>query len=133
MSVSQSHACFSETIISTLEKLVAIVKRLYMVTLVSVSFTHSDSRILVEELLQQKKRPNLLLLCCTFLPSWEQAAVSSPGGYHSKQFCEAEYKVRQKNSRWKKNDRPPCNFRNTIVATYVRFVIFLNWSETSDL
>lgn len=52
MPVSQSHACFSETIISTLEKLVAIIKRLYMVTLMSDSFTHSDSRILVGEVLQ---------------------------------------------------------------------------------
>lgn len=89
MPVSQSHVCFSETIISTLEKLVAIIKRLYMVTRLSDSFTHSDSRILVEEVLQQKKRPNLLFLCCSFLPSWELAAVSSPGGYHSEQFHEA--------------------------------------------
>lgn len=93
MPVSQSHACFSETIISTLEKLVAIIKRLYLVTLVSDSFTHSDSRIPVGEVLQQKKRPNLLFLCCSFLPSWELAAVSSPAGYHSERFWEAEYEV----------------------------------------
>lgn len=93
MLVSQSHACFGETIISTLEKLVAIIKWLYMVTLVSVCFTHSDSGILLGEVLQQKKRPDLLFLCCSFFPSWELAAVSSPGGYHSEQFREAEYKV----------------------------------------
>lgn len=102
MSVSQSHACFSKTIISALGKLVAIIKRLYMVTLVSVSFIHSDSRILVEGVLQQKKRPNLLLLFCTFLPSRELARVCSPGGYHSEQFREAEYKVHHQNSCWRK-------------------------------
>lgn len=71
MLVSQSHVCFSRTIISTSEKLVAIVKWFYVVTFMSDSFSHSDSRIVVGEVLQQKKRPTLLFLCYSFLhESW---------------------------------------------------------------
>lgn len=37
----------------------------------SEGFARSDSRILVGEVLQQKKRPTLLFLCCPFLRgSW---------------------------------------------------------------
>lgn len=71
MPVSQSHVCFSRTIISTLEKLVAIVKWFYVVTCMSDGFSHSENRILVGEVLQQKERPTLLFLCCSFLHgSW---------------------------------------------------------------
>ena len=51
MPVSQSHVCFSGTIISTLEELVAIIKWFYVVTFMSDSSARSDSRILVGEVL----------------------------------------------------------------------------------
>lgn len=73
MPVSPSHVCFSGTFISTLEKLVAIIKWFYVVSFGTDGFTHTPySRILVgEEILAGRKRPTLLFLCYSFLHgSW---------------------------------------------------------------